>query len=113
MVVKLAMNRRRAERLPANFDGPRDFSDNAVGKVAYIHLEGEDHADEAPLTGLLNEINKVGCSILVDEGAETALAIGTACFLRLASDAQCRAFVRWLQPFGNETVKVGFELDRS
>ena len=111
-MVKLAMNRRRAERSPADFDGPKDFSDNAVGRMAYIHLEGEAKGEEAPLTGLLNEVNKVGCSVIVDEDAKGPLTIGVGCYLRLASDEQCRAVVRWVKPFGDKTVRVGFELDR-
>jgi hypothetical protein len=43
---------------------------------------------------------------------EATLVEGTACFLRLASDEQGPATVRWVKPFGNKTVKIGFELDR-
>lgn len=102
-------NRRHTSRPHGNFEGPRDFSDNTVGGVAYIHLEGTDHIAEAPKTGLLNEANGDGCSIILSDDACEPLMVGEPCFLRIDCEHRGRAVIRWRRPFGVNASKLGFQ----
>ncbi|MDJ0837816.1 MAG: hypothetical protein QNK37_14970 [Acidobacteriota bacterium] len=102
-------NRRTSRRPPAHFEDPQAFSDNTVAAVAYIHIEGNEHAAEKPQTGLVNEYNEEGCSVILSEDQGTGLPVGTTCFLRLEPVRRGRAVVRWNRHFGGDACKIGFE----
>ena len=104
-----AQNRRSNQRPPSHFVDPKAFADNTVAEVAYIHLEGLTQTAVHPHTGLVNEVNKTGCSVILSEQQGSLLPVGTTCFLRLEPIRRGRAMVRWTRHFGGEVCKIGFQ----
>ena len=101
--------KRQVLRTQGRYIEPSVFADNTLGGLAYIHLEGFSHVAQQPKTGILNEANRDGCSIIISDTEWEPLVIGTPCYLRLEDGNAARAVLKWRHSFGKNASKVGFQ----